>query len=295
MAEIREVRRQNEQVIAQNTNLTNQITEVRTENNELKETIDELYNMNLSSGVTIRSMDRKLTDVRTAVEEVHNEVSTIRVKDKKLHRTRDVLILYTSPDKPRDNELRENTPDGFTWIGTFNGQPRNFSSSAPRNRIVIFESESNRLDTFKDILEKETISRYIHDRTKYRDILVRNDQLELLFQSITEELNRDDTFESVTNLEETLTTNNVNDAEIRLKQQLLQQYSPLLINLNRYKRRIYATVNNELVLVEDAQNPENYEWMYRYGANGSKFGKLDLDVLRTSRFTNELETRIGYE
>ncbi len=251
--------------------------------------------MNLSSGVTIRSMDKKLTDVRTAVEGVHNEVSTIRVKDKKLHRTRDVLILYTSPDKPRDNELREHIPEGYTWIGTFNGQPRNFNASAPRNRTVIFESESNRLDTFKDILEKETISRYIHDRTKYRDILVRNDQIELLFQAITEELNRDDTFESITNLEDTLINNNVNDAEIRLKQRLLQQNNPCLININRYKRRIYANVNDELVLVEEAQNPEDYEWMYRYGPNGTKFGKLDLDILRTSRFTNERDTRITYE
>ena len=281
------------------TNKINQLLERNndqsTQINQLQETIDELYNMNLSSGVTIRSMDKKLTDVKSAVEEVHNEVSTIRVKDKKLHRTRDVLILYTSPDKPRDNELREHTPDGFTWIGTFNGQPRNFNSSVPKNRTVIFESESNRLDTFKGIFEKENIARYIHDRTKYRDILVRNDQIELLFQSITEELNRDDTFESVTNLEETLVNNNQSNAEIRLKRQLIQQYNPCLINLNRYKRRIYVNVNDELVLVEDVQNPENYEWMYRYGANGSQFGKLDLDILRTSRFTNELETRINYE
>ena len=47
--------------------------------------------------------------------------------------------------------------------------------------------------------------------------------------------------------------------------------------------------------MEDVQDPEEYEGMYRYGPNGSKFGKLDLDILRTSRFTNELETRIGYE
>ena len=55
---LKQIRKQNTQVITQNT--------------ELKETIDELYNMNLSSGVTIRSMDKKLNQIADVGRAIHN-------------------------------------------------------------------------------------------------------------------------------------------------------------------------------------------------------------------------------
>lgn len=251
--------------------------------------------MNLSSGVTIRSMDRKLTSINKVTTEIHNQISTIKVKDIKQHKTNDVLILYTSAEKPRDGELRERTPEGCIWISSFNGQRLNFQyPHIPRDRVVIFESHSNRLDSFKLLLEKPSISRFVQNKTQYRDILIRIDQQEEFLQVIQEELDKDDNYPVVNDLD-VATLDQVSNEEITFKRGLLERYNPCLINLNRYKRRIYANVNNELVLVEDVQDPENYEWMYRYGPNGSKFGKLDLDILRTSRFTNELETRIGYE
>ena len=290
-----ELRESNARIETQNTNLTNQITAVRTENNELKETIDELYNMNLSSGVTIRSINKRVGQLVEAGKTVHDQISAIKVKDIKQHKTNDVLILYTSAEKPRDNELREHIPEGCVWISSFNGQRLNFRyPQVPKDRNVIFESNSNRLDSFKLLLDRPNVSRFIQDRTKYRDILIRIDQQEDFLQVIQDELDRDDNYPVVDNLEEA-TLDQVSNEEIEFKRNLLQQYNPCLINLNRYKRRIYANVNDELVLVEDVQNPEDYEWMYRYGPNGSKFGKLDLEVLRTSRFTNELETRINYE
>ena len=266
-----------------------------TENNELKETIDELYNMNLSSGVTIRSVNNKMDRLIEAGKTVHDQISAIKVKDIKQHKTNDVLILYTSADKPRDNELRERTPEGCVWISTFNGQRLNFKyPHIPKDRIVIFESNSNRLDSFKLLLDRPNVSRFIQDRTKYREILIRIDQQEEFIRIIQDELDRDDNYPVVNNLEKA-NVNQIDNEEIEFKRNLLQQYTPCLISLNRYKRRIYAKINDELVLVEEVQNPEDYEWMYRYGPNGSKFGQLDLDLLRTSRFTNELETRINYE
>ena len=125
-------------------------------------------------------------------------------------------------------------------------------------------------------------------------MLIRIDQQEDFIQVLRDELDKEDNYPIVNNLEEA-TVEQISNEEIEFKRNLLQHYNPCLINLNRYKRRIYANINNELVLVEEVQNPEDYEWMYRYGPNGSKFGKLDLDVLRSSRFTNELETRINYE
>ena len=290
-----ELRESNARIETQNTNLTNQITAVRTENNELKETIDELYNMNLSSGVTIRSINKRVGQLVEAGKTVHDQISAIKVKDIKQHKTNDVLILYTSAEKPRDNELREHIPEGCVWISSFNGQRLNFRyPQVPKDRNVIFESNSNRLDSFKLLLDRPNVSRFIQDRTKYRDILIRIDQQEDFLQVIQDELDRDDNYPVVDNLEEA-NSDRISNEEIEFKRNLLQQYNPCLINLNRYKRRIYANVNDELVLVEEVQNPEDYEWMYRYGPNGSKFGKLDLEVLRTSRFTNELETRINYE
>ena len=279
----------------QNTNLNNQITEVRTENNELKETIDELYNMNLSSGVTIRSLDKKVNNLVDVGKVIHNQISTIKVKDIKQHKTNDVLILYTSSEKPRDNELRDHTPEGYVWISTFNGQKLNFQPPhIPRDRVVIFESHSNRLDSFKLLLEKPNVARFIQNKTQYRDILIRINQQEEFLQVIQDELDRDDNYPVVNDLE-VATLDVVTNEEITFKRNLLERYNPCLINVNRYKRRLYANVNNELVLVEEVNDAYNYEWMYRYGPNGSKVGKLDLDVLRTSRFTNELETRISYE
>ena len=285
-------------------NLTNQ-------NNQLQETVDELYNMNLSSGVTIRSINKRVGQLVEAGKTVHDQISAIKVKDIKQHKTNDVLILYTSAEKPRDNELREHIPEGCVWISSFNGQRLNFRyPQVPKDRNVIFESNSNRLDSFKLLLDRPNVSRFIQDRTKYRDILIRIDQQEEFLRVIQDELDRDDNYPVVNDLD-AATLDRVSNEEIEFKRNLLQQYNPCLINLNRYKRRIYANVNDELVLVEDVQNPEDYEcslffqkrrtglktliWMYRYGPNGSKFGRLDLEVLRTSRFTNELETRINYE
>ncbi len=283
-----ELRESNSRIEAQN----NQLLE---ENREQRETIDELYNMNLSSGVTIRSLDKKVNNLVDVGRAIHNQISTIKVKDIKQHKTNDVLILYTSSEKPRDNELRGHTPEGMIWISSFNGQRLNFQPPhIPRDRVVIFESHSNRLDSFKLLLDKPNVARFIRNKTQYRDILIRIDQQDEFLQVIQKELERDDNYPVVNDLE-VATLDVVTNEEIAFKRNLLQQHSPLLINLNRYKRRLYANVNNELVLVEEIENPEQYTWMYRYGPNGSKFGKLDLDMLKTSRFTNELETRINYE
>lgn len=285
---INELQQQNQTIIAQN----NQLLE---ENREQRETIDELYNMNLSSGVTIRSLDKKVNNLVDVGRAIHNQISTIKVKDIKQHKTNDVIILYTSSEKPRDNELRGHTPEGMIWISSFNGQRLNFQPPhIPRDRVVIFESHSNRLDSFKLLLDKPNVARFIQNKTQYRDILIRIDQQDEFLQVIQEELERDDNYPVVNDLE-VATLDVVTNEEITFKRNLLERYNPCLINVNRYKRRLYANVNNELVLVEEIENPEQYTWMYRFGPNGSKFGKLDLDMLKTSRFTNELETRINYE
>ena len=289
------LQQENERLRGENANLLARVDHLINQNNQLQETIDELYNMNLTSGVTIRSMDKKVNNLVSVGKAIHDQISAIKVKDIKQHKTNDVLILYTSAEKPKDNELREHTPEGCIWIATFNGQSRNFRyPNVPKDRNVIFESNSNRLDSFRSIIEKPNVSSFIRQITPQRNMLIRIDQQEDFIQVLRDELDKEDNYPIVNNLEEA-TVEQISNEEIEFKRNLLQHYNPCLINLNRYKRRIYANINNELVLVEEVQNPEDYEWMYRYGPNGSKFGKLDLDVLRSSRFTNELETRINYE
>ncbi len=272
-----------------------QNTQVINQNNELKETIDELYNMNLSSGVTIRSMDKKLNQIADVGRAIHNQISTIQAKDIKQHKTNDVLILYTSAEKPRDNDIREHIPENYIWIATFNGQPRNFRyPNVPRDRVVIFESNSNRLDSFRSLLDKPNINRFIHQTTPQRDILIRIDQQDEFIRVIQEELDRDDNYPVVNDLD-VATIDQVSNEEINFKRNLLEHYNPCLININRYKRRLYAEVNNELVLVEDIDDAYNYKWMYRYGPSGRLLANIDLNLLQHSRFTNERDTRITYE
>ena len=91
------------------------------------------------------------------------------------------------------------------------------------------------------------------------------------------------------------TLDQISNEEITFKRDLLQRYNPCLINVNRYKRRLYAEVNNELVLVEEVEHPETYAWKYRYGPSGRLIANVDLNLLQHSRFTSELETRINYE
>ncbi len=282
------------------------VVDIRTQNTNLQETInnqtahieeleDMLVNMQQNADVADRRNNEKLTQIANVGIAIHNQISTIQVKDIKQHKTNDVLILYTSAEKPRDEDLRAHTPEGCVWIATFNGQPRNFRyPNVPRDRVVIFESNSNRLDSFRSLLEKNNVARFIRQTTPQRDILIRIDQQEEFLQVIQEELDRDDNYPVVNDLD-VATLDQISNEEITFKRNLLEQYNPCLININRYKRRLYAEVNNELVLVEEMEHPETYTWKYRYGPSGRLTANIDLNLLQHSRFTNELETRINYE
>ena len=278
-------------LIKQNKQLIISTNELKTQNDELKETIDEMYNMNLTSGVIIRRNENQLVKIKEAIEEVHEEVGGIKVKDRKLNKVQTITVLFTSPDKPKDKELRDHVPTGQTWIGTFNGESKYFIETG---KHILYKSNSNRLDSFKSMLEHPNIAPLIREKTRYRDLLVRNEDIDALIQAVNSYLNRDETFDSVGGLDEAL-VEDINKKEIKLKRELMNQYNPLLINLNRYKRRVYVQIGDEFVLIEDIDNAELYPWYYRYGSNGSKIGELDYRILHVSRFTSDLETRINYE
>lgn len=148
---------------------------------------------------------------------------------------------------------------------------------------------------FKSLLEKPNINQFIQRITPQRDILIQTDRLNEFLDVITNELNHDDNFSEVEHLEWTVLNKPVNNEEIELKRRLLQQYKPCLIHAYRYKRRLYCEVNDELVLVENIEHAENYEWRYRYGPNGHLTANVDSQILKRSKFTSEIETRINFE
>ena len=136
---------------------------------------------------------------------------------------------------------------------------------------------------------------FIRYKTQYRDLLVRNDRITEFIELIRTELEHDNNYQEVNHLEETVVNNPINNEEVQFKLRLLQQYQPCLINIYRYKRRLYCEVNDELVLIENVEHPELLEWKYRYGPNGKMDADVDLKTLKLSKFTSELETRINYE
>ena len=118
-----------------NDSLMKKVEELLEKNEQLE---DMLINMNQSAKVAERRHDAKLDAIRNASIAIHNRFATMQVKDIKQHKTNDVLILYTSAEKPRDEELRDNVPEGYTWISTFNGQRLNFvHPHVPRDRHVL--------------------------------------------------------------------------------------------------------------------------------------------------------------
>ena len=59
--------------------------------------------------------------------------------------------------------------------------------------------------------------------------------------------------------------------------------------------KCYCEVNNELVLIENVEHAENYDWKFKYGPSGRLVANLDLKLMKQSKFTDEIETRINYE
>ena len=168
-------------LIKQNKQLIISTNDLKIQNDELKETIDEMYNMNLTSGVIIRRNENQLVKIKEAIEEVHEEVGGIKVKDRKLNKVQTITVLFTSPDKPKDKELRDHVPTGQTWIGTFNGESKYFIETG---KHILYKSNSNRLDSFKSMLEHPNIAPLIREKTRYRDLLVRNEDIDALIQAV---------------------------------------------------------------------------------------------------------------
>ncbi len=300
---------ENERLRGENTNLLTEIREVRRQNEQLQETIDELYNMNLGSTQDVSHLRRDvgyltqdMHDVSNAIAEVNERVGILSINNQKLNTVHDVFIIYFSESKPSDIDKRNDCEDDEIWLSTYNGQLSNYRRSVPNDAYLLYQIDSNRLDSFKFITENEVLEEYILDIYQ-RNIKIYIPSFHRFIDEINRLMNADGKYEVVRNLQvinERIKNNNRQHqeqrAETERKQQLLEQYNDLHININRYKRRVYAKVNeNSYRLVNEFDEAYNYPWIYRYGTNGSKSGEISMLLLTQDIFTNEHDTRIRYE
>ncbi len=80
------------------------------------------------------------------------------------------------------------------------------------------------------------------------------------------------------------------------KRYLLEHYNDIHIIISRYKRRVYAKVDEERYLpVNQVENGYNYPWFYRYGSGGKNGTEILEPLLMKDTFTNEKDPRITYE
>ena len=280
----------------ENISLKEQLDRIIAQNNELLQMGDDQLNAAKTASVEHRSLGRRVDRIADAVIAVHEEIAGIRVKDKKMNRTNDIFVIYTISDKPSE-ELKKNTPSGHTWLITFNGQPTSFNN-LPKDKTVLYRSESNRLDSYRELLQIANVTRHIVRRTPTRYWLVNDNDRQALFHDIDAALNRDNTYESVNRLEQAcFGPEPVNQEEINLKLRIMAEAQPLHYITGRYRRRVYCREreNGPLVLVENADDPASCKWFYRYGRGGTEIAELDYALISVGSFTKEYDSRITYE
>ena len=314
--EIASEKRLVEQLKTNNGNLNQQVNELNlrlqsmeNENAELKQDIDDLINMNLNSNQNLMLLRRDvghlsndISDVSSAITEVNERVGVLSINNQKLNTVHDVMIIYFSELKPVDKDKRNDCADDEVWLGTYNGQLSNYKRSVPRDAHILYQIESNRLDSFKFITEHERISPFILD-TYQRSIKIYISEFHQFIDEINSIMNEDGRYDVIRNLQvlnDKIKTQERKHKELsnvqRRKQQLLERFDNMHIIVSRYKRLVYAKINETTCEpVNEVENAYMYPWIYKYGANGRYFGEILEPILIQDIFTNETDARIRYE
>ena len=80
------------------------------------------------------------------------------------------------------------------------------------------------------------------------------------------------------------------------KRYLLEHYNDMHIIISRYKRRVYAKIDEDRhIPVNQVENAYNYPWFYRYGVGGRNGNEILEPLLTQDIFTNDHDPRIRYE
>ncbi len=238
----------------------------------------------------------------TAISEVNERVGVLSINNQKLNTIHDVFIIYFSESKPVDMGKRNDCEDDEVWLGTYNGQLSNYRRSVPNDAYLLYQIDSNRLDSFNFIVNNTTLQEYILD-VYQRCIKIYIANFHRFIDEIDRLMNADGKYEVVRNLQainDRIKSNERRHNELTQLQQrkryLLEHYNDIHIIISRYKRRVYAKVDEERYLpVNQVENGYNYPWFYRYGSGGKNGTEILEPLLMKDTFTNEKDPRITYE
>ena len=296
--------------------LIKQNEELIASNNKQSEDIDTLQNMvfGVSSQVSDvqRTLHRREDDIeyltKAAGFAVH-ELKKQTIANSKVDSNNDITVLYRSELKPASDDVRAQATETQIWIGSYNGDKANYiPSKLPADYDEIYYIESNRLNSFKYLLTHEELAPFIV-RSYQRSILIEEDDLEEFINTVDRVLNSNHEFKSIISLEKakkSIEAKQKENKEIRklrdFKIHILNDYSPVHIVVNRFKRLVYCYIvdeNGNEVLTAlanvDREHVIKAKWFYRYGAGGKYIQELSFASIEKSTFSKYGDARIHYE
>ena len=297
-------KRYNESLKSDNNSLTKKVEEQTTKinelikiNNEQTEQIDYLINLSSASYYKLNDVQRDMNTLIDASTKVKDEIKMIPIKDKKLGEVHDVIIIYTSEFKPKNETIRTHIKNDELWLGTYIGQEKNYNSSVPEDAKQIYVSDSNRLDTYYKLISTKDIEHLIV-KTYQRSILIKDINVERFIDIIDDNLNLDSTSTSVKNLDviiERINNRHKQEEIINKKRLIHDKYNNTHIIINNWRRLIYCLVDEKLTPITMVNEPEKYIWNYRCGKGGINIFEISESMLDKFEFTDKPDSRITYE
>ena len=285
------------ELIKSNEIIKTQNDELIKTNKEQTEQIDYLINLSSASYYKLNDVQRDMNTLIDASTKVKDEIKMIPIKDKKLGEVHDVIIIYTSEFKPKNETIRTRIKNDELWLGTYIGQEKNYNSSVPEDAKQIYVSDSNRLDTYYKLISTKDIEQLIV-KTYQRSILIKDINVERFIDIIDDNLNLDSTSTSVKNLDviiERINHRHKQEKIINKKRSIHENYNNTHIIINNWKRLIYCLVDEKLTPITMVNEPEKYIWNYRCGKGGINLFEISESMLDKFEFTDKSDSRITYE
>ena len=283
---------------------------------EAHEDIDTLHNMVFGVKNTaedtkriVSRQDSKLDKLTKAAGFVVHEMKKQTIAKTRVDVNTDIMVLYRTQMKPAADDIRAQATETQMWLGSYNGDIENYKpNKLPADYDEIYYIESNRLNSFKYILQHEDVAPFIV-KTYQRSILIEEDDLEAFIDAVDGALNENKEFKSIISLEKAKEEIEAKKAEAKernkerdLKSKILKDYSPVHIVINRFKRLVYCYIvdedGNEVLTPLVDVNRElaiKAKWFYRYGAGGKRIQEISFSAISSSTFSKNGDARIRYE
>ena len=281
------------------------------------EDIDTLHNMLFSVKNTAEDTNRLLRHRDSDIKRLTKAAGYVahEMKKQTIAQTRvvglntDVLVLYKTALKPVDDDVRMQASDSQIWIASYNGDIDNYKDSKlPADRDELYYIESNRLNSFKYLIQHSDIAPFIV-RVYQRSILIEEENLEAFIEAVDLVLNEHREFKSIISLEnakEEIEAKKAEAKELRkerdFKASILRAHPRVYIVINHFKRLVYCYLidddgNEVLTPLADVDRAHaiKAKWFYRYGTGGRYIQELSISAIYSSTFSSHGDARIRYE